>query len=144
MPLLRFMLVRSLPWGDCRLRTSSTVAPPLYGETCAKAYAFRLPGELVDRLTQRTDELTRRMFVAVTARLNTAGTRVERLASELRLADPSHIMARGFAAVSLLPTLKPVRSVGDVSGGSDVRVTVVDGSFDCEVQSVAGKPGRTS
>ena len=112
--------------------------------TCVKAYAFRLPGELVDRLTQRTDEHTRRLFAAVTVRLYAAGTRVERLASELRLADPSHIMARGFAAVSLIPSLSPVRSVGDVSDGSGVRVTVADGSFDCEVQSVAGKPGRTS
>ncbi len=111
---------------------------------CVKAYAFRLPGELVDRLAQRTDEHTRRLFAAATVRLDTAGTRVERLASELRLADPSHIMARGFAAVSLIPSLTPVRSVGDVSGGSGVRVTVADGSFDCEVQSVAGKPGRTS
>ena len=112
--------------------------------TCARAYAFRLPGELVDRLTQRTDELTRRLFAAVTARQNTAATRVARLTSELRLADPSHIMARGFAAVSLLPTLRPVRSVGDVSDGAEVRVTVADGSFDCEVQGVAMKPGRTS
>jgi len=112
--------------------------------TCAGAYAFRLPGELVDRLTQRTDDLTRRLFAAVTARQSEAGARVERLMSELRLADPSHIMARGFAAVSLVPTLRPVRSVGDVSDGSEVRVTIADGSFDCEVQSVAGKPGRTS
>ncbi len=108
------------------------------------AYAFRLPGELIDRLTQRTDDLTRRSAAAVTTRLNTVGARVDRLASELRLADPSHIMARGFAAVSLIPSLSPVRSVGSVSGGSAVRVTVTDGSFDCEVQSVAEKPGRTS
>ncbi len=84
------------------------------------------------------------LFAAVMARQNAAATRVERLRSELRLADPSHIMARGFAAVSLVPSLTPVRSIGDVSDGSEVRVTVADGSFDCEVQSVAGKPGRTS
>jgi exonuclease VII large subunit len=112
--------------------------------TCARAYAFRLPGELVDRLTQRTDELTRRVSVAVTTRLSAAVVGVERLMSELRLADPAHIMARGFAAVSLIPSLSPVRSVDNVSGGSAVRVTVADGSFDCEVRSVAEKPGRTS
>ena len=108
------------------------------------AYAFRLPGELIDRLAQRTDELTRRAAAALTARLSSAAAGVDRLASELRLADPAHIMARGFAAVSVIPSMAPVRSVDNVSGGSAVRVTVADGSFDCEVQSVAEKPGRTS
>jgi exodeoxyribonuclease VII large subunit len=108
------------------------------------AYAFRLPGELVDRLTQRTDDLTRRLSAAATARLATAGAAVERLTSELRLTDPSHIMARGYAAVSLLPSLGPVRSVGDVAAGSEIRVTVADGSFDSEVLRVAAKPGRKS
>jgi exodeoxyribonuclease VII large subunit len=112
--------------------------------TYAAAYAFRLPGELVDRLTQRTDDMTRRLHNAVTGHLSTASAGLDRLKSELRLADPSHIMARGFAAVSLIPSLDPVRSVSDVSGGSDVRVTVTDGSFDCSVTNVARKPGRTS
>jgi exodeoxyribonuclease VII large subunit len=108
------------------------------------AYAFRLPGELVDRLTQRTDDMTRRLSAAVSANLAAAGAAVDRLTSELRLTDPSHIMARGYAAVSLLPSLGPVRSVSDVAAGSEVRVTVADGSFDTEVVRVAANPGRKS
>ena len=108
------------------------------------AYGFRLPGEMIDRYAQRTDDLTRRLVAAVSLRLADARTRVDRLSSELRLADPGHIMARGFAAVSLLPGLGPVRGVGDVSVGAGVRVTVADGSFDCDVKSVAVKPGRES
>lgn len=110
----------------------------------ASAYVFRLPGELVERLAQRTDELTRRLAASVTSRLATATARVERLGSELRLADPGHIMARGFAAVSLLPAMTPVRSVDDVDEHAGVRVTVSDGSFDCEVRGVSRKQGRTS
>jgi exonuclease VII large subunit len=53
-------------------------------------------------------------------------------------------MARGYAAVSLLPSLGPVRSVSDVAAGSEVRVTVADGSFDTEVVRVAANPGRKS
>jgi exodeoxyribonuclease VII large subunit len=113
-------------------------------DNCVRAYAFRLPGELVERLTQRTDELSRRLAAAATSKLSAVAAGVERLASELRLADPAHIMARGYAAVSTIPSLAPVRSVDDVSGGTGVRVTVADGSFDCEVQSVAAKPGRES
>jgi len=108
------------------------------------AYAFRLPGEMIDRHAQRTDDMSRRLVAAVSQRLEAARARVDRLSSELRLTDPSHIMARGFAAVSLLPGLGPVRGVGDVSVGAGVRVTVADGSFDTEVTDVAVKPGRKS
>ncbi len=109
-----------------------------------KAYAFRLPGELVDRLAQRTDDLSRRLVSAVTARVAVARAGLERVNSELRLADPGHVMARGFAAVRLLPELQPVRSSAQVEVGVGVRVTVADGSFDCEVRSVTSKPGRES
>jgi exodeoxyribonuclease VII large subunit len=105
------------------------------------AYAFRLPGELIERLMQRTDELVRRLTSATQARTAAAASGLERLMSELRLADPRNIMARGFAAVSLLPELSPVRSVRDVSEGAAVRVTMVDGHFEGEVQQVSDPPG---
>lgn len=108
---------------------------------CVSAYAFRLPEATVDRLAQRTDELSRRLSAAVAARLSAVRSGLDRLRSELRLADPANVMARGFAAVSALPDLVPVRSASDVSEGSGVRVTVADGSFDCEVVSVAAKSG---
>lgn len=101
-----------------------------------RAYAFRLPGELTERLMQRTDELVRRLTSATEARAVAARSRLERLMSELRLADPMNIMARGFAAVSLLPGLSPVRSVEDVSEGATVRVTLADGHFEGEVGEV--------
>lgn len=108
---------------------------------CTGAYAFRLPEAAVDRLAQRTDELARRLAAGAAARLHAARSGLDRLRSELRLADPANIMARGFAAVSALPDLVPVRSASDVSEGAGVRVTVADGSFDCEVVSVAPKSG---
>jgi exodeoxyribonuclease VII large subunit len=101
-----------------------------------RAYAFRLPGELIERLMQRTDELARRLTAATEARTVAARARLERVMSELRLADPRNIMARGFAAVSLLPAVSPVRSVRDVSEGARVRVTLVDGHFEGEVGRV--------
>jgi exodeoxyribonuclease VII large subunit len=107
--------------------------------SCARAYAFRLPVEMTERLMQRTDELVRRIGVAVGLKTAEAQALLDRLVSELRLADPAHIMARGFAAVSLLPELLPVRSVRDIAGGDAVRVTVTDGAFDCEVREVSGR-----
>lgn len=113
-------------------------------ERYRSAYVFRLPRGLVERLAERVDELTRRLAVSAGGRLAAARSSVERVVSELRLADPSHILARGFAAVAALPELSPVRSVGDVSAGSEVRVTVADGAFDARVASVSKKSGRRS
>ncbi len=111
-------------------------------ERARRAYAFRLPRELTERLAQRIDELSRRIGSTVTARLDALTARLERYSAELRLADPSHILGRGYAAISLLPDLRPVRSIGDVARGDRVRVTVVDGAFDGEVVELARQAGR--
>jgi len=101
------------------------------------AYAFRRPRELAENLAQRVDDLSRRVTGTVKVRLSTETARLERFASELELANPSHILARGFAAVSSLPGLTPVRSLGDVAEGGGIRVTLTDGSFDGTVTSIS-------
>ncbi len=106
------------------------------------AYGFRLPRALVERLSQSVDDLVRRSGVAAGVCLERATGVLERLRTGLRLSDPAGIMARGYAAVGVLPSLKPVRSVDDVSVGAGVRVTVADGCFDGTVGEVARKPGR--
>ena len=106
------------------------------------AYGFRLPAEFVERLSQTVDDLERRLRAAAGVCLERATGELERLRTGLRLSDPAHIMARGYAAVGVLPSLKPVRSVGDVGAGTGVRVTVADGWFDGTVGEVTRKRGR--
>ncbi len=106
------------------------------------AYGFRLPAAFVERLSQTVDDLERRLGAAAGVCLERATGELERLRTGLRLSDPAHIMARGYAAVGVLPSLKPVRSVDDVSVGSGVRVTVADGWFDGTVGEVTRKRGR--
>jgi len=106
------------------------------------AYGLRAPRDLVERLAVRLDELTGRLAAAVTSRLSSARAELARAKAELRLVDPSHILARGFATVSLLPELVTVRSVAQVEAGSEVRVRVSDGAFDCTVRSVREAAGR--
>jgi exodeoxyribonuclease VII large subunit len=113
-------------------------------ERCRTAYAFRLPRALVEGLAERVDELARRMGLAASARVASARRELERAVSEFRLADPSHVLARGFAAVAVLPGLSPVRTVADVAVGNEIRVTLVDGALDARVASVAKKRGRRS
>jgi exodeoxyribonuclease VII large subunit len=113
-------------------------------ERYRSAYVFRLPRSLVEGLAERVDGLGHRAALAATGRVGAARQLLERLSSELRLADPSHILARGFAAVATLPALSPVRSVADVGVGSEIRVTLADGALDARVASVAEKAGRRS
>jgi exodeoxyribonuclease VII large subunit len=106
------------------------------------AYGFRLPRGLIERQSERIDELAWRMLALVRGRVDAIGARLAAAASALRLGDPTAILSRGFASVGLLPSLAPVRSVGDVREGREVRVTVADGSFDCRVDSVRRREGR--
>jgi exodeoxyribonuclease VII large subunit len=113
-------------------------------ERYRSAYVFRLPRALVEGLAERVDELAHRVGLAASGRLASAKQGVERAIVELRLADPSHILERGFAAVAVLPELSPVRTVADVGVGSEIRVTLADGALDARVASVATKRGRRS
>ena len=111
---------------------------------CLSGYGMRAPAQLVARFSERVDELTERLGGTTLQRLEVLRARLERGLSELRLADPSGILARGFASVGLLPELAPVRSTGDVEHGSQVRVRVSDGTFDCVVESVAPESKGTA
>ncbi len=108
------------------------------------AYAFKLPREIIDRSAQRVDELSRRAGSSVAQLVAAARAEVTRHETALRLSDPRGIMARGYAAVSVLPEATPLRSIDDVQPGAAVRVTVTDGRLDCEVEKIAGTHGRKS
>jgi len=107
------------------------------------AYGFRLPRALVERFAERVDELATRLGLAERRRLESVRAGIDRVASELRLADPTRVMARGFAHVAVLPERAAVRSVADVSPGDAVRVTVADGAFDGRVESIHRKDGES-
>jgi len=111
-------------------------------ERAGRAYAFRLPREMTERLAQRIDDMARRLEGSMTGRIDTIVARLDRFRAELKLADPSHILARGFAAVSLLPDLAPVRSVDDVAEGDWLRLIVSDGSIDGKVVAVTPSTRR--
>lgn len=106
------------------------------------AYGFRLPTALVERLSQSVDDLARRVQAAQAVCLERVTGRLDHLNTGLRLSDPTRIMARGYAAVGVLPSLEPVRSVDDVQSGAGVRVTLADGRFDSTVGEVTRRRGR--
>jgi exodeoxyribonuclease VII large subunit len=103
------------------------------------AYGLRIPLDQIGRLAQRVDELGSRAAVAARALMAVVRARLDRYAAELAVADPSKTLARGFASVALLPALTAVTSARHISAGAQVRVTVVDGTFDCTVNSVRSR-----
>jgi exodeoxyribonuclease VII large subunit len=111
-------------------------------DACRRSYGLNRPQELVERWWQRLDEHTRRLVGEARNRLAATRTGLDHTLAELRLVDPSHILARGFAAVRVLPELTPVRSVADVRKGSEVRLIVVDGAIDAGVRSITRKAGE--
>jgi len=106
---------------------------------CKGSYGLNRPQELVERWWQTLDGQSRRLAGEMKNRLAAASTGLNHALAELRLVDPSHILARGFAAVRILPGLTPVRSVSDVRAGSEIRLSVVDGAIDAAVRSVTRK-----
>ncbi len=108
------------------------------------AYGLRIPMDQIGRLAQRVDELGSRAGVAARGLIVVTRARLERYAAGLAVADPTKTLARGFASVVLLPAHSAVTSARHVSAGARVRVTVVDGSFDCTVDSVAQRKEKAS
>jgi exodeoxyribonuclease VII large subunit len=141
----RAELIRTLRLLERRLAAAAASVMRRFSdrvERSRSAYVFRMPRALVEGLAERVDELARRASLSLSGRLATAKQRLERAAAELRLADPSHILERGFGAVAMLPDLAPVRTVRDVGVGDEIRITLADGALDARVASVARKRGR--
>jgi exodeoxyribonuclease VII large subunit len=86
---------------------------------------------------QRVDDQLRRAHLAAAGRLR---AQRERLAGQgLRLAalDPTRVLARGYAIVTVAPAGALVRSAHQVQAGDDVRIRVADGAFDAVVGGAA-------
>jgi exodeoxyribonuclease VII large subunit len=86
---------------------------------------------------QRVDDQLRRAHLAAAGWLR---AQRERLAGQgLRLAalDPTRVLARGYAIVTVAPAGALVRSAHQVQAGDDVRIRVADGAFDAVVGGAA-------
>jgi exodeoxyribonuclease VII large subunit len=138
----RRALVRSIAVSATRLERAARSRIGRLADRVAAvrgAYGLRIPLDQIGRLAQRVDELGLRAAGAARGLIAVTRARFERYAAGLAVADPSRTLARGFASVALLPAMSAVTSARHVSTGARVRVTVADGSFDCTVDSVAGR-----
>lgn len=92
------------------------------------------PQMQIARDRQRGDELQQRLDRVCRHRLALLQERLSGLTHRLRGLDPQGTMKRGYAVVRRQDG-EIVRSVAQVSPGTQIEVTVADGKFDAEVES---------
>lgn len=108
-------------------------------ETAVRAQAFHQPGQRIQRLAQRCDELTMRMDRAMDVNLRRAGDRTGALADRLRALDPLRPLSGGFALVERGAHV--VRSVEGLAPGDSVSLRFHDGRADATIDQVFGTQG---
>jgi exodeoxyribonuclease VII large subunit len=101
-----------------------------------KSYGFRRPVQSVREMTQRRDELERRLLTSAQVVLNMLTARLEHCVAKLAGFSPKSLLGRGYAFVQAYPQAKTVRSVDDISAGDGIRMTFSDGTADATVDRV--------
>jgi exodeoxyribonuclease VII large subunit len=84
---------------------------------------------------QRVDRLTNALNLSVRRRLSVERDRVIQAAHLLELADPSRVLARGFAMIRSLDG-RPLMGVEQVAAAQQVQIEVHDGSVRVTVEGV--------
>lgn len=100
------------------------------------------PEWLIESRRTRLAVLEARLKQARDFSLARARQRLAVAVGKLEELSPLGTLARGFAAVSLLPEDMPVRRIGALSPGDEVRVRMADGMFESRITRVErGGPG---
>lgn len=90
------------------------------------------PVHMVQRYSQRVDELLYRGSLALTNSLTQRRTRLSLLSGQLHQLSPLATLARGYTVVR--KDLRVIRSVAQVTSGDDVEVVFQDGTARCVVR----------
>jgi len=94
---------------------------------------MKSPERVIQNTRQTVDRLTDRLTSRLDARLNLSRERVTSEARALEAANPTALLARGFALVRVAATGQVVRAVGQVGVGEEITVQVQDGRFNARV-----------
>lgn len=103
-----------------------------------EALAFRSPAHQLARQRQRVDELERLLGLRMGHHLDLLRRELATLATRLRGADPTALLARGYALVFRREDGQLVRSVRQVTAGQALTVRVSDGQFGVSVSPDEG------
>jgi exodeoxyribonuclease VII large subunit len=92
---------------------------------------FLSPSRLIQSDRQHLDEFARRVHAGGVHRLALESSRLDGMADRLEALNPDHILARGFAVVTLRKDGTLIHKVKQAHDG--IRIRVSDGEFDADV-----------
>lgn len=103
---------------------------------------FRLrqfsPARRLQTDQQRVDEMGHRIETSIRHKLELSLLRVQALDQRLIALSPLEVMKRGYAVVSHSRDKRIVDSVKNVKRGDELKIRVVDGSFNVDVTNKSG------
>ena len=94
------------------------------------------PRDRINQLRQYIDELTRQMHTTVTHRLQLRRKDLSMLGATLHALSPLNHLQRGYSIVLRMPDRAVVKTITDVSAGSDLWILVTDGKIGCRVREI--------
>ena len=94
------------------------------------------PRDRINQLRQYIDELTRQMHTTVTHRLQLRRKDLSMLGATLHALSPLNHLQRGYSIVLRAPDRAVVKTITDVSAGSDLWILVTDGKIGCRVREI--------
>lgn len=92
------------------------------------------PRARIENARQRLDDLWHRTLIATRHDLAVNRQRIDGLHHTLRAVNPSEILGRGYAIVTLAQDGPVIYSSSQVESGDAINVQVQDGDFDAEVR----------
>jgi exodeoxyribonuclease VII large subunit len=97
------------------------------------------PLELLRQRSQRVDDLEAQISRAVVNRLQVSRITLDNMRKTLEVLNPRAILERGFSIVYNLPDRNVIKSVSQVSTGSEILIEVRDGVYTAGAREIIRK-----
>ena len=105
-------------------------------QVVTKRHVFRQPQNIIRQLTQRIDELDRRLPVGVVHALKISRERLSSSSGKLESLNPLSILNRGYSLSLRLPERAIIKKAGQLKIGDEIETRVMEGSFTSSVEKV--------
>jgi len=109
-------------------------------DALSASYAFKQPRILVDRWSQRVDEISRQAAGGMAKIFALSESRLGNLAGKLGTLSPLAVLTRGYG-VSFDPKGKMLRKASILKKGDTVKTYLGEGAFESEVKQVFPRTG---
>ena len=108
-------------------------------ENINNSYVMKYPGRFLNGHKMTLDQLRYRLRIAIKNIVSENRQKLSKQISLLNNLNPSSILLRGYASVTLLDTEKMVTSINNISKGDMIKLQFNDGKVLCLVENIQKK-----